>query len=196
MQTKDLMTIANVALGTAMLTVMTFWSGPLEAGNEGAELSAKIAKPKLVLHGIELTLAAAGGRSFQAGDEPAFDLQARNTTGEPGTVAVRVGMTSSAPRNELSRVIAQPTALWQQPQFLTLQPNETKTVTIATHTKLPANAMISVSLDNAEPIQASARPEPAARAGSKVRRSTESGVVVMSFSTASAPLLAASGRLP
>lgn len=40
MKPKDLMTIVTVALATASLTVMTFWSGALNAGSDGAQPAA------------------------------------------------------------------------------------------------------------------------------------------------------------
>ena len=185
MKTKDLMTMATVALGTATLTVMTFWSGPLEAGLEGDALAAKIAKPKLVSHGVELTLTAAEGRIFKAGDEPAFALTAVNTTGEPAAVTVRLAMTASSPADAMSRVPRMPTALWQQHQSLTLKPNETKTIVIPVPTKLPANSTMAVSLQESDPLQAkvgaaSSGIRPALQFGP----SPQAGIVAMNFSTA------------
>lgn len=184
MKTKDLMTMATVALGTATLTVMTFWSGPLEAGLEGDALAAKIAKPKLVSHGVELTLAAAEGRIFKAGDEPAFALTAVNTTGEPAAVTVRLAMTASSLADAMSRVPRMPTALWQQPQSLTLKPHETKTVVIPVQTKLPVSSMIAVSLQESNPLSgkvgaASSGIRPALQFGP----SPQAGIVALNFST-------------
>ncbi len=146
MKTKDILTITTVALGTATLTVATFWAGPLEAGSDAEAPSAQIAKSRFVAHGVEMTLASAGGRVFQAGDQPEFALTALNTTNQPASVAVCVTMTSSAPANPLSRVISMPTVLWQREQVVTLQPNETKVFALSASTNLPANSVISVSL--------------------------------------------------
>jgi hypothetical protein len=104
MKTKDLMTIVTVALATASLTVMTFWSGALNAGSNGDPPAAQIAKPKLVAHGIELTLAAADGRTLSGGDEPKFELTAVNPTDVAATALVGIAMTASSPADMLSRV--------------------------------------------------------------------------------------------
>ena len=167
MKTKDIMTITTVALGTATLTVAAFWAGPIEAGGDADAPSAKIAKSLFVSHGVEMTLAPAGGRVFQAGDQPEFALTALNTTAEPAGVSVRVTMTSAAPADAMSRVIRLPQVLWRQEQVISLQPNETKVYAVCANTNLPVNSVISVSIQG--PEQKSARfPE---------------GIVALSFST-------------
>ena len=95
MKTKDILTIATAALGTATLTVAAFWAGPIDAGNDADAPPAKIAKSRLVSRGVEMALAPAGGRTFKAGDQPEFELTALNTTNQPASVSVCVTMTSS-----------------------------------------------------------------------------------------------------
>jgi hypothetical protein len=146
MKTKDILTIMTVAFGTATLTVAAFWAGSLDAGSDADAPSAKIAKPQLVSHGVELTLALAGGRVFKAGEQPEFELTALNTTNQPASVSVCVTMTSSSPADALSRVIRMPAVLWQQEQIVTLQPKETKVLALCAGTNLPPNSVISVSL--------------------------------------------------
>lgn len=156
MKTKDLVTITAVALGTATLTVLTFWSAPLEAGNEAEQMTAEIAKPKLVAKGVEVTLAAAESRAFKAGDEPVFDLTAVNPTCEPVSVAIRLAMTGTSPASLMSRLPVMPTMLWQDCHTLALKPNETKTIAVPTKTKLPAGTMFSVTLREDSPAMANA----------------------------------------
>jgi len=183
MKTKDLTTIVTVALATASLTMMTFWSGALNAGDDGDKPAAQIAKPKLLARGIEMSLTAADGRTFGAGDEPALELTAVNTTDEAATASVRIAMTASSPRDTMSRVPRIPAALWQQQQPLVLQAHETKVIHLAVPAKLPANSMVAVSLEEGAAATAdAARPEPRAllrRAGAP-----QSGIVALNFSTA------------
>ena len=146
MKTKDLVTIATAALGTATLTVAGFWAGPLDAGNEADALPAKVAKARLMTKGVELALGAAGGRSFKAGDQPEFELTAVNTTDQPAEVGVGVTMTGTAPASLLSRTIQMPSVLWQQEECMKLAPKETKVLTLCASTNLPPNSVISVSL--------------------------------------------------
>jgi hypothetical protein len=185
MKTKDLMTIATVALGTASLTVMAFWSDPLAADNEGSVPAAAIMKPKLVSHGVEMTLAAAETRTFQAGDEPRFDLTAINTSGEPATARIWVEMTTSSPADMLSRVPRRPSALWRQDFTLPMKPNETKVVTIPAPVKLPAKSMIAVSLGESEPPQTKAATNsPTIQPAPRLGASRQPGIVALNFSTA------------
>jgi hypothetical protein len=146
MKTKDILTITTVALGTATLTVAAFWAGPIEAGSDADTPSAKIAKSRFLCHGVELTLASAGGRPFKAGDQPEFELTALNTTNQPASVSVCVSMTAASPADALSRVIRLPMVMWQQEQVVTLQPKETKVIALCASTNLPPNSVISVSL--------------------------------------------------
>ena len=143
---KDGLTIATAALGTATLTVGAFWAGPLDAGNEADAPPAKIAKARLVSHGVELALAAAAGRTFKAGEQAEFELTAVNTTGQPAEVGVGVTMTATAPADAMSRTIRMPSALWQREECVKLAPRETKVLTLCASTNLPPNSVITVSL--------------------------------------------------
>lgn len=149
MKAKDILTMTTAALGTATLTVTAFWAGPMDAGNDADAPPARITKSRLISHGVELTLAPAGGRVFKAGDVPEFELAALNTTKEPASASVCVTMTSASPADALSRVIRLPMVLWQQEQVVSLEPSETKVVTLCASTNLPANSIISVSLREA-----------------------------------------------
>ena len=167
MKTKDILTITTVALGTAMLTVAAFWAGPIEAGSDADAPPAKIANSRLLSHGVEMTIAPASGRAFRAGDQAEFELTALNTTNQAASASVCVTMTSAAPTDAFSRVIRMPTVLWQQEQVVTLQPNETKVLTLCSTTNLPANSIISVSLREQDQKAAPLTP----------------GIVALSFST-------------
>lgn len=168
MNTKDILTITTVALGTATLTVAAFWAGPIAAGGDADVPPSKIAKSKFVSHGVELTLAPAGGRIWKAGDRPEFELTALNTTSQLASASVCVTMTASSPMDPLSRVIRLPAVLWQQEQVVTLNPNETKVLALRARTNLPPNSVISVVLG--EPGRKAAPFQP--------------GIVALSFSTA------------
>ncbi|MCX6872913.1 MAG: hypothetical protein NTW21_03765 [Verrucomicrobia bacterium] len=174
------MTIATAALATASLTVMTFWSGVLNAGNDGEQAATQITKPKLVAHGIEMTLTTTDGRTFNAGEEPTFELTAVNTTDETATAAVRIAMTASSPADTWSRVLRLPTSLWQHNPTLVLQPNETKVLTLAVPAKLPPNSTVAVSLEETTPA-----PAPATAAGPVLLLpgAPQSGIVALNFAT-------------
>ena len=150
MKANDLLTIATAALGTATLTVTAFWAGPLDAGNDAEAPAPMIAKTRLISRGIELGLSPAGGRTFQAGDQPEFELTAINTTDQPASVSVGVTMTASSLADALSRTVRLPQVLWRQEQIVSLGPNETNVLTLVTGTNLPAKSVVSVSLQDME----------------------------------------------
>ncbi len=150
MNTKDLMTITTVALGTATLTVAAFWARPIEAGNDADTPPGKVPQPQFVSHGIQMTLAPVEGRTFKAGDRPEFELTAVNTTGEPASASVTLSMTAMAPVSPLSRVASVPSILWQQQQIVSVQPNEKKVLTLSVSTNLPVNKEFSLALREAD----------------------------------------------
>jgi len=186
---KDLLTMTTVALTTATLTVTAFWAAPLEAGGEADSLTPKIARPKLVAKGVEVTLAPLSGIA-QPGDEPVFELAAVNTSTQPAETKVRLLMTSMSPADALSRVIRVPGKLWEGEQSIVLAPKEQKTFRVATGTKLPAKNMISVTLSESI-ITGSAKEAPHQAERPRLLNAAEPGIAVLQFSTSgSAPELA------
>jgi hypothetical protein len=179
MKTKDLAMIGSAALVTATLTVAAFLPNSLNAGDDTAP--EEIARPKLVSNGVEFTLATVESQTFKAGDEPAFDLKAVNTTGKDVDAAVLVSMTAMAPSSKFSRMPAFPQMLWQKSCPLTLKPNETKIIPLTTCTKLPPNSMINVKLQPLDPQNASANEK--ANGPMIVKINDTSAIVAVSFST-------------
>ena len=197
MKTKDLITITTAALGTAALTVAAFLGTQLDAGNEASPPAPTIPRPQLVVNGIKLTVTAAGDRQLQAGDEPAFELEAANTLSKPSTASVCLLMSAAAPSSPLSRVLVIPTRIWCETRSLALGPNETRTFTFTANTNLPANCIITVSMSERDPLNTSplTAGTPAAQTSGPI---LEKSIVGLSISTippgvASASVLA---RLP
>jgi hypothetical protein len=183
MKTNNFAAIGSAALVTATLTVALFLPGFLNAGNGGDSATVTIAQPKLISHGVQFTLTAAGNQAFKAGDAPEFELKAINSTSQATDVSVRISMTSSAPPNRMSRMVMLPAKLWEKTCPLTLNPNETKTVALKTDTKLPANSMIEVLLvpvgENASTAPAAQRPN----SGGFIPANGSSAIVALSYST-------------
>ncbi len=146
MNTKNFVTVATVALGTATLTVTIFLGATIEAENDALPLAPTIARPELVASGVKMTLARSTEGEFRAGATPAFDLQAVNTRAERTEVRVRIAMTAVAPSSPLSRMVVIPMELWREERALVLGPNETKTFFFNATTNLPANKVFSVTM--------------------------------------------------
>jgi len=184
MKTKELLTTTAIALGTATLTVATFFSGALVADTIPSIPASSIAQPKLVAQGIELTATLANNRHISGGDTPAFDLHALNTLKKSVSVTVHLTMFGSAPGNPLSRALPMPTMLWQDERLLTLEANESKTTRLAPPISLPTNNVVSLLLTESEPFQGNLdsaeqtepiQPKPTPVIGG--------GIVLLSFST-------------
>ena len=198
MNTKDLLTITAVAVGTATLTVATFLAPPLEAGSDADTLSATIPKPKLLANDIEMTLAPADGQIFKAGDQPAFELHAVNTARQPSHATVCVTMTSSSPNDKFSRLIRMPQVLWREERSLSLDTGESKAFVFSSKTNLPSGSLISVSLsrvDSSDKAPSAVSPTTAARINNPLPSFVIAGrgIVALEFSTvipAAAPVIA------
>jgi hypothetical protein len=171
MKTNDLLTIATAALGTAALTVAAFWAGPLDAGGDADAPTPMITKTRFIWHGVEFGLSPVGGRTFHAGDQPAFELTAHNTTQQATNSSVCVTLSASSPADANSRVERLPSVLWRQEQIVLLGPNETRVFALCASTNLPAKSVISVVLQ-----------EPGQRFPF-----TPGAVVALSFSTTNTP---------
>ncbi|MGA3182917.1 MAG: hypothetical protein ABSF38_21560 [Verrucomicrobiota bacterium] len=196
MKTKDILTIVTAALATATLTV-AFHASPLVSGNDPALLSPTIAKPKLAANGIEVTLSPANGRVFKAGDQPDFELRSVNTLNQPSELSICVALSALGPVSRLSRTPVMPSVLWQQQLDLTLGPNETKLLTLATRAKLPANSSISVSLSQVgQAGKATAAANPGIVSAGPLRPDGQPGIVALRFSTAPPPASPANADAP
>jgi hypothetical protein len=182
MKAKDLLTITTVALGTAALAVAAFSGGSMEAGNGADGVAAQITRPKLLSHGVEITLASTDNHVFKAGDEPTFDLNAVNTTPAPETVCIRLVMNASSFQDMISRVARPAAPIWQNTLTLNLNPGQTKTLPLATHVKIAPNQMVSVLLQEVDP---SPQPAPVASSLSKgaLVPAPKQSVVALNFST-------------
>ena len=189
MKTNDLLTVSTVALTTATLCLAAFWNPSLEAGGDSDVIPAKIATPKLITKGVELTLSKTGAAEVREGDQPVFELAAINTTQTAAQFDVRLAMSATSLRSAMSRMVELPGPLWHCDQSIVLKPGERKTFTLATHTKMPAGRLVSVTLTEASPVPA-LTPGLAIQLPNAV--STPPGIAVLTFSTPAKPLLAGS----
>jgi len=183
-----LTTVALVALGTATLTVMTFWAGPMEAGGEPDANGASYARPKLVAAGVEMTLAVKDSTVLRAGDQPVFELTASNTDCRPAELTVGVTISALAPVDRLSRTPSMPAKLWQCDQSVALKANETKIFTLSAGIALPTNRVILVTLQEGKTLDKTL-PEGSLDNATRTtgNLSPKPGVVALSFSTAASP---------
>jgi hypothetical protein len=200
MKTKDFSTIAVTAFGTATLVVATFLGGTLEAVDDASPPGPALAKPEMIAKGIKMTLTAAEGHELKAGDAPEFDLLAENTLSEPAEAHISLTMTATAPNSAFSRMVVMPSVLWRQEWTLMLEPNETRSVKFNTHTNLPANSLITVSL---YPVDQSKSASPGnLTTGSSAGIQPlpvpiiQQGIAVLNFSTVQNPATLASVPVP
>ena len=183
MKTKDLLAITTVALGTAALTVVTFWSGPIDAGIEAEGPTTKITHPKLKCNEVEFSVAHRGLWAIKAGDRPEFQLTAINTTKQPRTAKVEIIMSASPPVSALSRTIAMPRVLWRREQEVTLNPDETRVIPLSVGTNTPANSNVSIRLADMSPSVAQVTKAPGEIPFKSAVQPLRNEIVAFTFST-------------
>src|SRR5512146_3185443 len=101
MKTNDVLMITTVALGTAALTISCLWPSSLNAGDE-ASMAPEISKPKLISHGLELTLEMKPRKTPVAGEQPIFEVKALSLTNIATDVNLRLVMSAAGPADALS----------------------------------------------------------------------------------------------
>ena len=146
MDTKDLSKMASAAVITLGITLVAALPGFIDANDDGNRVGPKIENPRLIDSGAEVRLKSADNRTFREGDEPVFELTAVNTTDQPTEITVETLMNSTANPAPRARTPSMPITLWSEPHTFSLGPQETRTITVATGTRLPANSRIDVYL--------------------------------------------------
>ncbi len=180
MKTRNILTITSVAIGTAALTVATFWSGPIEAGADDDGPHAQIEQPTLTCSGVQLSAKPAGDQAIKAGDQPQFKLTAVNSTSETKTANFQVALTCTAPISPLSRAIPVPETVWHEDETLTLKAGEKRTVLLKPRTSIAANKAFTVYLVKTSTTS----PTPALASVPKFFQPGAQSVAACTFSTA------------
>ena len=182
MKRNDLISIGAVALATATLTVAAFLPATLEADG-GNPLTPKIEQPKLRMNGAEITLTAARNAVYKAGDEPAFELTAVNTSNQPVNVEVQLAMSAILAGSVVSRMPMMSKQLWQDRCTLALKPQETKTVSLLTKTAMPTNSLVSVFMQPAIPKEAATGSASLTVQAAGLMNFSPSAILALNFST-------------
>ncbi len=184
MKTNDVLIITTVALGTAALTISSLWPSSLNAGDE-ASMAPEISKPKLISHGLELTLQMKPRKTPVAGEQPIFEVKALSLTNITTDVNLRLAMSAAGPADVFSRVIRVPEILWTDQRSLTVPPGGTKVVSFSPAKHLPPNKLISVSLQEVGTAGELTAPAPVPPLAGMLRAEVASREgLTLSFSTA------------
>ena len=151
MKRQDMLVVAAVAAVTMTFTLVAFGPAGVGAGDDVQTLRAEIRQPTLTSQGCEFALKT-DKADYQPGETPTLELTAKNPTDKPVETAVWFNITSSSPRDMLSRMPVMPKPIWIHECKLTLHPGETKTVTVVADIKLPAGQSIAISHERPRPV--------------------------------------------
>jgi hypothetical protein len=140
---------AFVVLATAAVTTVFTVSLLAPSGVNAVDTSARIKplihQPRLTSEGCEFVLKT-DKVDYEAGDTPAIEVTASNSTDKAVTTTVWVNVSASAPASPLSRMLPVPRVLWSHPCVFNLKPGMATKLSITSDAKLPAAQNISISI--------------------------------------------------
>ena len=145
MYRKEILAVLGIAAATMAFTLILTVPAYVGAEDEPPAVEPTIAQPTFTVDGCQFTLTT-DKTAYSADEMPTLKITATNPTDEPVDVSVYATMTATTPASLVSRVMILPTALWQEGWSIRLEPGSTKTVELATETKLPAGSLVSISL--------------------------------------------------
>jgi hypothetical protein len=140
-----------MALGVAAVTMaVTLLVLTPRGGNQA--LAAPTIKPVIAhpqFHSQGCTFVLKTDKSaYEAGEAPILEVTASNPTDKVMTPKVWVTIFASAPTSPMSRMVALPRALWARECAVSLQPGESKKITLTSEARLPAKQDIAIALSD------------------------------------------------
>ena len=141
--------ILGVAVATVAFTLVSFGPGRVGATDEAARIKPTIARPELTVDGCVFTVKT-DKEAYQPGESLTFRVEATNPTDRPVETSAFVGMTARSPALMVSRTLSppRPQALDQHECKVSLEPRETKTITVKSKVELQAGQMIQITLSD------------------------------------------------
>jgi len=140
MKRQGVLVVLLTAAATTAFTVMLLAPGSVDAVVPPT-IKAVIAQPQFESQGGVFTLKV-DKAGYDAGDKPIIELTASNPTDRPLDATIGINISASSPSNPDSRMPTIPKVLWSQPQVVSLNPGEVKTLSIASDAKLPAGGNV------------------------------------------------------
>jgi hypothetical protein len=147
MKLKEILAILGVAAATTAFTVGLLGPGRVGATDKPEGIKPTIAQPKLTTQECVFALKT-DKPAYEAGEMPVLQIEATNPTDKPAEATVWISMSSSSPRLAVSRVMVLPKPLWTGKCLVDLKPGETKTVELATKTKLSAGESFTITMSD------------------------------------------------
>ena len=140
---KDCAAILSVAIVTMAGTAFLLHPGAINAVDDGSEVEAEVAVASLNVKGCTLTMKA-DKEAYAVDEMPIITVVATNLLDEAVDVSVPLTIFSSSPSSRMSRMVARPVAIWQTDCQISLKAGETRILTYASETKLPAKKTFSL----------------------------------------------------
>jgi hypothetical protein len=142
-----MLVVAASAAVTATFTLVLLAPARLTAVDKVEQVKPLIARPEFTSQGCVFTLKT-GQATYEPGEKPTLEVKASNPTDKPVEAKVWINVTARAPSSPMSRMLPIPRAVWTHECAVTLQPGESRTMSIPCDAKLPLNQAISITMSD------------------------------------------------
>ncbi len=153
MNVRDMVGVLAVAGATTALMVVLLGPSRVGATDEPAGITPLVAQPTLTTQGCLFALKT-DQPAYAPGEKPVLEIEGTNATDQPVEATVWVSIWAASPPSPFARVVlptpAPSTPLWVEKCLVSLEPGETKTVTLATEVPLPEGAMVTITMSDKE----------------------------------------------
>ncbi len=154
MKLQDVLTVVGTAVLTTAATLMLLGPRTDSLAYAAPEVKPVIAQPQFQSQGCTFVLKT-DKATYEAGESPAIEITASNPSDKPVHATIWVSISASAPASPMAHRMPMPRSLWSHECVVSLQPGETKNLTIPCDAKLPAGQSISIIMtDKKETIRA------------------------------------------
>ncbi len=136
------------AAGAFCVAAALMWQPGVDAVDGQPALTAEVARPKLVVDGVEVVAGRTAGASLDmamVGDVGGFELTVTNTTGRTVELPLAATIRVAPPSSRMMRMVPMPRVIQNWQQTISIGPNESRTIALASELKLPAG-MVSIIL--------------------------------------------------
>lgn len=147
MKLRNVMTVLVTAAVTAAVTLTLAAPRGESVARAAPVVKPVIAQPQLTSQDCTFALKT-DKASYEADESPVIEVTASNPTDKPVSATVWVTISATAPTSPMSRMLPRPRSLWSHEFAFSLKAGETKSMTAACQTKLPAGQDVRIILSD------------------------------------------------
>jgi len=145
MKPRNVLTVLGAAAATVAVTLTFAALYGDNSAQAAPTVTPPIARSQLTSQACTFTLKT-DKPAYEQGESPTIEVTATNPTNKPVMASVWVTVTSLSPVSRMSRMLPRPTILSSQEFAFSLEPGQTKSLSLPCTAKLPALHEIRILL--------------------------------------------------